>query len=256
MFLIVYLSKDYWYVEVNEASTFLTLFNISFARFCFIRMSFGLTAVGDAFQCKLDSIYSNLNFVTGISDDMVIWDEQADGSDHDQHLSEFLHLTWQHNLKLVYDKVQYKAQEVCLFGSIFTAIGHKPEDWKVESINKMPLPTNVRNLQCFLGMVNYLNKYSVSLTTACMSSLRRMLFYGNLSILKPSEPSNKKSWVHLLSSVPQLSHLSSKQKPLLKGLEAAFLQDGLPIYLQVKAYNSIRSFALPLHWRKLQLLGL
>ena len=39
--------------------------------------------------------------------------------------------------------------------------GHKPENEKVQAINKMPQPKNVKDLQCFLGMVNYLNKFSL-----------------------------------------------------------------------------------------------
>ena len=31
----------------------------------------------------------------------------------------------------------------------------------------MPQPTDVRDLQCFLGMINYLNKYSSQLAEFC-----------------------------------------------------------------------------------------
>ena len=39
----------------------------------------------------------------------------------------------------------------------------KPEDDKVQAINKMPQQINVRDHQCFLGMDNYLNTYSSTL---------------------------------------------------------------------------------------------
>ena len=35
-------------------------------------MPFGLTFGGDVFQCKLDIIFNNLDFYTGIADDMIM----------------------------------------------------------------------------------------------------------------------------------------------------------------------------------------
>ena len=46
-------------------------------------MPFGLTVAADAPQHKLDTIYHNLDFCTGITGDMTIWGKQADGSNHD-----------------------------------------------------------------------------------------------------------------------------------------------------------------------------
>ena len=41
----------------------------------------------------------------------------------------------------------------------FTASGQKQDYHKVEAISKILLPTNVWGLQCFLVVVNYLNKH-------------------------------------------------------------------------------------------------
>ena len=64
VFTIFDFSKGYWYIEHDEASSFLTSFNTPFGRFCFIRMPFGLTQAVDAFEYKLDALYSNLNLIT------------------------------------------------------------------------------------------------------------------------------------------------------------------------------------------------
>ena len=55
------------------------------------RIAFGLAVAGDAFQWELDTIFNNLNFCTGITNDMITWDDIADGSDSDRHLTKFLH---------------------------------------------------------------------------------------------------------------------------------------------------------------------
>ena len=44
----------------------------------FTRLPFGITVLGDAFQRKLDAIYSNLPHTIGIADDMIVWGEKPD----------------------------------------------------------------------------------------------------------------------------------------------------------------------------------
>ena len=48
----------------------------------------------------LDKIYNGMDFCTGISDDMIIWSEKADGNDHNEILTKFIQATRQQNLKL------------------------------------------------------------------------------------------------------------------------------------------------------------
>ena len=60
-------------------------------------MALGLTAAEDAFQHKLDTVFSSLDFCTGIADDMIIWGKQPDDSDHDKYLIEFFLVTRKHN---------------------------------------------------------------------------------------------------------------------------------------------------------------
>ena len=70
-------------------------------------MPFGLTVVVDAFHHKLDVVFSNHNSCTCIADDIIIWREQPNGSNHDKHLTEFLQVARKHNLKAKVSKLQY-----------------------------------------------------------------------------------------------------------------------------------------------------
>ena len=45
-------------------------------------------------------------------------------------------------------------------GKTYTTQGHKSSDTKVKAITEMPKPTNLKDLQTFLGMVQYLSKFS------------------------------------------------------------------------------------------------
>ena len=59
-----------------------------------------------------------------------------------------------------FDKIQYKQQEVEFFGATYTTQGYKCSDAKVKDITEMPKPMTVKDLQTFLGMVQYLSKFS------------------------------------------------------------------------------------------------
>ena len=64
--------------------------------------------------------------------------EEADGSHHDKHLTQFLHITRQHNLKLNLGKFQFKTKEDSFFGTTFTSNRHKPADYKAQASKQMP----------------------------------------------------------------------------------------------------------------------
>ena len=66
----------------------------------------------------------------------------------------------QHNLKLNLDKLQIKMKHFRALGLHLHHNGHKPEVCKTQAISNMQQPTNVRDFQCVMVMIIYLNKYS------------------------------------------------------------------------------------------------
>ena len=157
---VIDFKKCYWQCLLNEESSYLTTFNTPYGRFRFVRLPFGVNVSGDAVQRKTDEIYNPLPNVIGIIDDIIIWGDKEDGSDHDTALAHFLQVTRKNGLRINFDKIQYKTTEVTFFGEIYTTKGHKPASDKVQAITQMPTPTNVTELQTFLGMCQYLAKYS------------------------------------------------------------------------------------------------
>ena len=65
-----------------------------------------------------------------------------------------------HNLKLNIAKIQYCQKKVTFFGETYTVDGHQPMPNKVQAVTEMTTPTSVTELQCFLGMCNFLSKFS------------------------------------------------------------------------------------------------
>ena len=122
-------------------------------------MPFVLAVIGDAFQCKLDAIFSNIDFCNGIADDMITGEEQPDGSVHEKCLTEFLQVTRKHNLKLNTNKFQCKLNMPLSLGPLSHLM---VTNHKLETIKPLTKLHNQQksDIQCFLGMVKYLNKYS------------------------------------------------------------------------------------------------
>ena len=100
--------KGFWQAELDEESSYLTTFNTPFGHFRFTCLPFGLTVSGDVFQHKLDAIYGDLPLTIGRADDMIVWGEKDDLSDHDEALDKFLQVTQVHGLCLRFEKIQYK----------------------------------------------------------------------------------------------------------------------------------------------------
>ena len=53
-----------------------------------------------------------------------------------------------------------RQNEVDFFGETYTTSGCKPARNKVSAVTAMPLPTNKKQVQSFIGMINYLSKFS------------------------------------------------------------------------------------------------
>ena len=67
-------------------------------------------------------------------------------------------------LKLNISKCVFKATEIKFLGHIVSANGIKPDPEKIHTINNMPIPSSKKELQRFIGMVNYLGKFSFQIS--------------------------------------------------------------------------------------------
>ena len=69
------------------------------------------------------------------------------------------------NLTLNLKKFKFKCTSVPFFGNILIDNGIKPDPTKVESIKNWPIPKTVKDLQSFLGAVNFLGKFIQGLSS-------------------------------------------------------------------------------------------
>ena len=144
------------------------------------------------------------------------------------------------NICLNFDKLAYKQTEVDFFGETYTMDQCKPAQSKVSAISEMPPPTSKKQVQSFIGMVNYLSKF-----LARLSELAEPI----RELCKDKVPFNwgpehqavfKQSKCEIIRA-PILAYYNPNKETVLqtdasvKGLGACLLQDQKPVYFASKA---------------------
>ena len=80
--------------------------------------------------------------------------------EHDRHLINFLNICRKNTLMLNPDKMQFRLPQVSFFGHQWSAKGLSPDPKKIAAVRRMDLPRDVDTVRSFLGLVNYLNRFS------------------------------------------------------------------------------------------------
>ena len=157
-FTIVDFNKGYWMVELNPESQKYTTMALDIGRFQWTRLPMGSIVAQDMFQRKLDAIFLDIPGVMGIADDMVIYGKTD--LEHDRHLINFLNICRKNTLMLNPDKMQFRLPHVSFFGHQWSPKGLSTGPKKIAAVKRMDLPGDVETMQSFLGLVNYLNRFS------------------------------------------------------------------------------------------------
>lgn len=135
----------------------LTTFNTPFGRYHFTRLPFGLVVSQDIFQKQLDFSLQGLVRVTGIADDSIVYG--ATEEEHDLNMINLQEHAREQGIVLNKDKIQLKCKEVSFYGHTWSSDGVKPDTKKVLAIHDMERPRNTKDLQRFLGLVDFLTRY-------------------------------------------------------------------------------------------------
>ena len=114
---------------------------------------------GDAFQRRIDRVLRNVPNVSGIADNILCHDNVE--ATHDAAIIILLETARANNLTFNANKFVFKSQDCAFFGGNLTPAVQDPK--KVQAITEMRPAENLQDLQSFLGLVNYLNRFSPAL---------------------------------------------------------------------------------------------
>ena len=164
------------------------------------------------------------------------------------------------NVRLNYEKLQCKQMEVEYFGETYTVDGHKPAKGKVQTIVEMPAPSCKKEVQFFIGMINFLSKFSPRLSELALpiKELAKEKVAFNWG---PEYQAAFKLAKKGIAAAPILAYNDQKKTTVLQtdasinGLGACLLQDEKLVYFASKAlmeaqrgYVAIELASLAVAW--------
>ena len=151
-------NSGFWQVPLAKESRLLTTFITPYGRFCFNKLSFGITSAPEHFQRRMNEILRDLQGVVCHVDNILV--TGRDKKEHDSCLHVVLKKLKAAGITLNKEKCQFSCKKVVFLGHVIDANGVSPDPAKTEAIQKMRPPTNVTGLRRLMGMINQLNKFS------------------------------------------------------------------------------------------------
>ena len=158
--------SGYHNLKLHEMS-YLTTFSCPFGRYRYITLHFGAAPAGDVFQKKMNKLFSSMVNVFSIAYDILVagFDEQDKA--HDEPLDKVLGICRQASLKLNKDNCLFKCSNIPFFGKVISWHCVSPDSRKLQALTEILSPKSRKELQSFLGIINYLRKFSPATAKVC-----------------------------------------------------------------------------------------
>ena len=121
----------------------------------------GIKRAQDEFQRAMEENFGGIKNVLFICNDMIVYGFEEAGSDHNKDIRQLMLRAKERNYKFNLEKFVAKTSEIPFYGHTISKDGIKPDSKKVEAIVQMQPPEDEKPLTSFLGLVNYLNKFSL-----------------------------------------------------------------------------------------------
>ncbi|KAL9960436.1 hypothetical protein ACROYT_G033892 [Oculina patagonica] len=153
--------KEFTKLDLSQA--YQQLESVHKGLFRYNRLPHGISSAPGIFQRTIESLLQGIPQVVVRIDDILATGKTR--HDHLNHLKEVLARLTKAGVRLKLKKCVFLRNEVVYLGHRINSDGIQPVDSKVRAIHEAPAPTNVKELQAFLGMLNYYACYLPNLAT-------------------------------------------------------------------------------------------
>ncbi|QRW20747.1 Retrotransposable element Tf2 protein [Rhizoctonia solani] len=146
-------------VQIQEGDEWKTAFRTKYGLFEYLVMPFGLTNAPAAFQHFMNNLFRNLIDVTVVIylDNILIFSKNP--KDHPTHVKEVLSRLMENQLFCKISKCHFHVTTVDYLGIVILPAGFSMDQKKIEAVTTWPTPRTVKQVQAFLGFVNYLCRF-------------------------------------------------------------------------------------------------
>ena len=259
IFSKVDLRSGYHQLELDKNSRSITTFSTHVGLFRYKRLNFGVCSASEVFQKEIRTIVSDLEGVTNIADDILIY-----GSTQEKHyvaLEALFRRLEDNGLTLNKQTCEFNRDKIEFFGVVFSAGGISPDEKKVEAIRATKPPTNISEARSLLGMMNFCARFISDYATVC-EPIRRLTRKDTEWSWQKEQQTAFEKLTELLSENATMAYYDPQKKSEITvdaspvGLGAIFVQNGRVVSYASKAltdtesrYSQTEREALAVVWR-------
>jgi len=144
-------------VAMNKKDKKKMAFTTPWGTFMYARIPFGLMNIGATVQRAMDIAFVGDKFVIIYLDDITIFSKSDE--EHLDHLKNTFDKCRRFGLSLNPKKSIFSLEEGKLLGHIVSRDGVKIDTARVQAVQKIPLPRSKKDIQFFLGKINFLRRF-------------------------------------------------------------------------------------------------
>ena len=135
-------------------------FRTRYGHYEYTVMPFGLTNAPATFQALInDTLREYLDdFVVAYLDDILIY-TKGTLAEHQKQVRKVLRKLQEKGMRLKRQKCEFHRKELEFLGIIVSGHEFKMDPTKIKAIREWPAPTNIREVQSFLGFTNYYRRF-------------------------------------------------------------------------------------------------
>ena len=157
-------------VLVHPDDQYKTTFTTPWGTFMYSKIPLGLMNVGATFQQAMDISFleEKDKFVVIYLDDITVYSKSDEK--HLQHLERIFLKCMKFGISLNPKKSHFALEEGKLLGNIISKDGIRRDPARVEAIGQIALPRNKKEVQSFIGKVNFLRRFIID----CAEKMRNI----------------------------------------------------------------------------------